>query len=73
MTAWEFLRELHETMHFQTREGKKVGRASNSELRRWIQNQSLIINGESVAWNEVMDFPMISVRLFTRANTITIW
>lgn len=44
MTAWEFLRDLHIVCKFQTREGKKVGVASNSELKRWIQNKALIIN-----------------------------
>lgn len=38
MNAWQFLMRLHEVCHFQTREGKKVGRASNSELKRWCQN-----------------------------------
>jgi hypothetical protein len=43
MTAWEFLRSLHEVCCFQTKEGKKVGKASYGELKRWIQNKALII------------------------------
>ena len=64
MNAWMFLRSLHEICHFQTREGKKVGKASNSELKRWIQNGALKINAEAVKWEELMDFNMFSVRLF---------
>lgn len=71
MTAWQFLRSLHEVCHFQTREGKKVGTATNSELKRWIQNKALIVNGETVTPEEKMDFPIISVILFPK-NRITI-
>lgn len=71
MNAWEFLRSLHELCSFQTREGKKVGKASSSELKRWIQNKALIINGETVDWNEEIDFPVFSVVLFPK-NPITL-
>lgn len=66
MNAWEFLRGLHEVCNFQTREGKKVGKASSSELKRWVQNKALIVNGETVEWDEQMDFPMWSVVLFPK-------
>ena len=64
--AWQFLRDLHEICHFQTREGKCAGKASGSELKRWCQNRALIINGEPVAWDEEMDFPIFSVVLFPK-------
>lgn len=70
-TAWDFLKDLHEVCSFQTREGKKVGRASNSELKRWIQNKALIINSETVAFDEDLDFPLISVKLFPK-NPVTL-
>lgn len=66
MNAWEFLRGLHEVCNFQTKEGKKVGKASSSELKRWIQNKALLVNGEPVEWDEQMDFPMWSVVLFPK-------
>ena len=66
MTAWDFLRSLHAVCSFQTKEGKKVGKASVSELKRWIQNRALVVNGEPVAWDEQMDFSMISVVLFPK-------
>ena len=66
ITAIQFLTNLHEVCSFQTREGKKVGKASNSELRRWIQNKAFLINGESVDVNEKIDFPVFSVVLFPK-------
>lgn len=71
MTALEFLKSLHSVCHFQTREGKKVGEASNAELKRWIENKALRINGEPVGVHEQMDFNMFSVVLFPN-NPITL-
>lgn len=70
-TPWGLLRSLHETCHFQTREGKKVGRASTSELKRWIQNKAVLINGEPVEWSEELDYPILSLVLFPK-NPITL-
>lgn len=64
MNTWQWLLRLHEVCSFQTREGKKVGLASNSELKRWIQNGALVINGEKALWDELMDYPVFSVILF---------
>lgn len=66
VNAWQFLRELHEVCQFQTREGKKVGKASASELKRWCQNGAFVINGEKVAWDELIDFPVFSIMLFPK-------
>jgi hypothetical protein len=71
MNFWQYLRNLNEVCHFQTREGKRVGPVSNSELKRWCMNKAVIINGESVAWDEPVDFPIFSVVLFPR-NKITL-
>jgi hypothetical protein len=43
--------------------------ASNSELRRWLNAGAVKANAEKLAWDEEMDFPIISftvnnVRLF---------
>lgn len=63
-TAWNFLKDLHEVCNFQSRE--RTGHASSSELKRWIQNKALIINGEPVAFDEIIDFPVFSVVLFPK-------
>lgn len=66
MNAWKFLCSLHQVCKFQTKEGKKVGTASGSELKRWCQNNALQINGESMKWDEEIDFPVFSVVLFPK-------
>ena len=63
--------ELNKLCHFQTKEGKKVGAVSNSELKRWLQNRAVIVNGEALAWDELMDFPIFSVVLFPK-NPVTL-
>lgn len=70
-TALSTLLSLHEVCHFQTKEGRKVGRASNSEIRRWIQNKAVLFNGESVELNEEIDFPVFSLVLFPK-NPVTL-
>jgi hypothetical protein len=66
MNAWMLLRELHNVCHFQTREGPRVGDASASELKRWLQNGAVIVNGEKIAWDEEIDFPIFSFVLFQK-------
>jgi len=73
ITYWQFLRELNETTKFQTREGKCVGPASNSELKRWCQNKAVIVDGKAVAWDEVVVFPIPSFVLFPKRGRITMW
>lgn len=69
--AWQLLKDLHEVCHFQTREGKCVGKASSSELKCWCMNKAVLINGEQVAWDEEIDFPIFSFVLFPK-NRITL-
>jgi hypothetical protein len=38
--------------------------ASNSELRRWIGNGSVLINHERCTWDEEIDFVVHSLVLF---------
>jgi hypothetical protein len=71
MVPLEYLKQLHEVCQFQTREGQKVGKASNGELKRWIINGALRINGERVKLDDVMDYPIMSVVLFPN-NRVTL-
>lgn len=73
MTVWEFLIDLHKHCHFQTKEGKLVGRASNSELKRWCNNKAIIINGKQVKYDDVIDYDINTFVMFTKKNTITLW
>lgn len=72
LTGWGFLRELHKLCHFQTKEGKKVGSASSSELKRWLQNNAVLVNGEPLKWDELMDFEVFSVVLFPKGSKVTL-
>ena len=71
-TSWGLLRELHQICNFTSREKPGTGVATNSELKRWINNKALIINGETVTWDEELNFPIISVVLFPK-HPITIY
>lgn len=66
MTAFEYLRNLHTICQFQTKEGARVGTASNSELRRWITNGALELNGFKATTDEAIDFPIHSAVLFPK-------
>ena len=72
MNALMFLKDLHRVCHFQTREGRKTGKASASELKRWLQNGAVVVNGEKVSWDEEMDFPIFSFVLFPK-NPVTLF
>ena len=74
VTAWEYLKHLSGIYWLTSKEGRNTGRASNSELKRWIQNKSLLINTEHVTWDEQIDFPVFSVILFPKsvAHRITL-
>lgn len=45
MQPLAYLIRLHEVCQFQTKEGARVGPASNSELRRWLKQGAVQING----------------------------
>ena len=67
LTAFEYLKNLHEVCQFQSREGGRTGPASNGELKRWIKNHVLIINGFRVSDpDELIDYPIFHVWLFPK-------
>lgn len=72
MTNLEFMRHLHKQCHFQTREGKRAGVASGSELRRWFDNGAVVINGVKAKHDDFVDFPIKSFILFPK-NPITLF
>lgn len=69
MTAWELLRELNTTCHFMSRE--RSGKATNSELKRWLQNQAVQINGERPKFDQEITFPITELFLFPK-NRVTL-
>lgn len=67
MKIFDWFRDLHKVCQFQSIETpNKV--ASNSELRRWIEQKSLLINNEHCTPNELLDFPLISIVLFPKSE-----
>ena len=65
MTAWEYMRELHSVCHFWQPE--RARRASNSDLKRWLENGAVLFNGELVAWDEAIDFRVWSLVLWPKS------
>jgi hypothetical protein len=71
VTALEFVMRIHNAgTGFWSRELK--GPASNSEVRRWLDNSAVRFNGKAMKPKEMLDFPLHSVVLFPKANRITI-
>lgn len=70
MTAWDFLKSIHSACQFMSRE--RTGKASNSELKRWLQNKSVIINGKRPAFDDDIDFPITQMVLFPKKNRVTL-
>lgn len=67
VTALEFILRLG---GFWSRELKGI--ASNSEVRRWLDNAAIRFNGKALKPKDLLDFPLHSVVLFPKANRITI-
>ena len=66
MTTITLLLELHAMCHFRSTEGQAT--LSKSELKRWCDKGSVIINTEKVKWDEVMDFPIFSMVLHPKGD-----
>ena len=71
MTAWDFLKDLNTVCSFMSREG--AGKATNLELKRWLQNKAILINGTRPNWDDVLSFPIESLVMFPKKNKTTIW
>lgn len=70
MIAWQYMMDLNEVCSFMSRE--RSGKATNSELKRWLQNQSVVLNGRRIRWDEDVDFPVNQLVLFPKKRKTTI-
>jgi hypothetical protein len=70
MSCWDFLKELNDVCHFMSRE--RTGKASNSELKRWLQNKAVEINGKRPSFDDEVDFPVTRMALFPKKNRVTL-
>ena len=66
MKILDLLLELHALCHFHSTEGRPE--LSKSELRRWCERGSVIINGEKVKADEAFDFPVFSMVLHPKGD-----
>jgi len=51
---------------------ERKGKATNSELKRWLQNKAVQINGERPKFDDEVDFPIASMVLFPKKNRVTL-
>lgn len=70
VTCWNFLRGLNDVCHFMSRE--RTGKATNSELKRWLQNKAIEINGKRPNWNDPVEFPITQMVLFPKKSRVTL-
>lgn len=72
MTAWDFLKIISQKCSgFFSSEhpGQKV---TTSELKRWLINKSVQINGQKPNWDDTVAFPVKDMVLFPKSkNRIT--
>lgn len=54
-----------------SREGQ-IRPASKSEVRRWLDASAVLANGERLASEEAIDFPVFSLVLFPRGTRVTL-
>lgn len=66
MNALTYLNNLRPAIPYSAE--KPCSLASNGELRRWMDNGSVLINGERVTWNEEIDFPVCSLVFFPKSE-----
>ena len=65
-SCWQFMITLNKLCTFQTNEGSKVGKVSNSELKRWLQAKCIEINLETVKWDDPLPDSIESFVLFPK-------
>lgn len=67
-TGWVFLMKMNKIYGgFFSRE-RPGTRASNSELKRWLKNKALHINGVAAVWDEEVPRDIRSVILFPKSK-----
>ena len=66
MNAFEYLKSF--PFLPPSTEGKKCGRPSNSEIRRWLEKKSVIINGVKANYDDEINFPIIELIFFPNSN-----
>lgn len=67
MKAIDLLKEISEYCGgFHSREFPKQ-KASMSEMKRWLNSQSIVINGMKPKWDTEIEFPIFQMILFPKS------
>lgn len=66
MTAYEYIKFIPYLPA--SKEGNKIGRPSNAEIRRWLEKGSVIINGTTPKPYDKIKFPIIELIFFPSSN-----
>ena len=69
MNVLSFLNQLRPAVPFSVETPCLL--ASNGEIRRWCKNKAVIINSETVDWDEEVDFPVFSIVFFPKGKRRT--
>ncbi len=67
-TAYDYVRRLPRRYLPRSPRNRE---ASNSEIRRWLENHSIEINGECLGPNELITYPISSLVFFPKGNRCT--
>lgn len=65
VTALEFIIDMRPAIP-QSQEGEKVGPPSNGEIRRWLQNGAVQINGKKPKSGDIVEFPVQELIFFPK-------
>jgi hypothetical protein len=75
VTALEFLISMRSALPMSKEAGKDPKIASNSEIRRWLRDSAVVLNGVKVKIDDVVKFPVISLIFFPKSkeSKCTLW
>lgn len=66
LTVLQYMLVMHNMCHFWSIEKQSV--ASNAEIKRWIQQKAILINGKPRGLNDLVDCRVESLVLFPKSN-----
>lgn len=73
ITAWEFMLSLRPALPMSKERGGKdqEGRclpASNGEVKRWLLNKAVVIDGKHLQPQDEVDFPVTQLVIFPKSE-----
>jgi hypothetical protein len=71
MTAYQYLCGVQKFLPVSRENTNPCKPVSKSEIKRWLQNKTVIINGRRPNWDEQIQFPIDELVFFPNARTRT--